>query len=256
MAEPQWKRIATDLESRIRSGEFPPGSYLPHRDQLRREYGGVATNTIAAAARALTEQLLVRRVANKGLLVLDPVPAIVDVPLNVLAPGGLWRWCCQRAGLVGDLVVTGVGREAATADVADLLDLRTGDEVVTRVRQATIDGDTVRLDWAYYPADLVKDSALARLAVTVAGTAAALADLGHAPAVVTHATVWTRPSTTSEAASLKLPRGAHVLAAERVVRDGQDRAVELVRFVANPQRIRIQVHELPFHPVAENPAPA
>ncbi|MFI6317256.1 GntR family transcriptional regulator [Nonomuraea sp. NPDC050556] len=248
MAEPQWKRIATDLESRIRSGEFPPGSYLPHRDQLRQEYGGVATNTIAAATRALTEQLMVRRVANKGLLVLDPRPAIVDVPLNVLANGGLWRWCCQRAGVVGDMKVTDVSREPATAEVAELLDLRAGDEVVMRVRRATIDGTTVRLDHAVYPADLVKDSVLTRPMTIDAGTGAALGDLGHAPGSVAHATVWTRPSTSREAGQLTLPRGAHVLLAERVVLDQEGRAVELLRVVANPQRVRIQTVDAPFRP--------
>ncbi|MFI6813303.1 GntR family transcriptional regulator [Nonomuraea sp. NPDC050328] len=248
MAEPQWKRIASDLAQRIREGEFQPGSYLPHRDQLRQEYGGVATNTIAAAARALTEQLLIRRVANKGLLVLDPQPAIVNVPLNVLAHGRLWRLSCQLAGAVGDMTVTDVERGPASPDVAELLDLRTGDEVVTRVRRATIDGATIRLDRAVYPADLVKDSALTRPATIDTGAGVALAGLGHAPARIARATVWTRPSTSQEAAQLTLPRGAHVLLAECVALDNDGRAVELLRIVTNPQRVRIQTVDAPFPP--------
>lgn len=232
MAEPQWKRIASDLAQRIREGEFPPGSYLPHRDQLREEYGRAGTNTIATATRALTEQLLVRRVANKGLLVLDPTPAVVDLPFNVPDDSDAWRRCCERVGLAGNLIVTGLERGPASADVAELLDLRTGDEVVTRPRRATIDGITVRLDWAIYPGHQVDGAAVPPLTISAGGFA--------------RVTVWSRPSTSEESAMLKLPGGTLVLAADRVVLDVNARAVELVRVVANPRRVRLHVEDTPL----------
>ncbi|SNS98670.1 regulatory protein, gntR family [Asanoa hainanensis] len=39
MPQYRYEQIAEDLEARIESGEFPPGSKLPSRSQLTAHYG-------------------------------------------------------------------------------------------------------------------------------------------------------------------------------------------------------------------------
>lgn len=39
--EAAYEQLAAHLENRIRSGEFPPGSALPSRSTLRKEYGWI-----------------------------------------------------------------------------------------------------------------------------------------------------------------------------------------------------------------------
>ncbi|WP_326822612.1 GntR family transcriptional regulator [Streptosporangium sp. NBC_01756] len=200
----------------------------------------------------LRDEGFIWRVANRGLVVQDRRPVVVDLTLAV-APGntlGPWESTCQHAGVAGQMVMTGVHQEPAAVDVAEALDLRTGDPVVVRSRHATIDGQAVQLDTALYPLALVDGTPVARSGKNVGGIYAALTEAGMVPAVIARQVVGSRPASDDEATQLKLPRGAWVLTVERVTNDAHGRPVELLRFVANPLRVRLLEEGLPLTPPA------
>ncbi|MFB6398325.1 winged helix-turn-helix domain-containing protein [Polymorphospora lycopeni] len=55
---PRYRQIADDLEARITSGEFPPGTHLPAEPDLAHHYD-VGMNTIRRAIQTLREDGLV-----------------------------------------------------------------------------------------------------------------------------------------------------------------------------------------------------
>lgn len=65
--------IVSDMEQRIRSGEYPPGSRLPTTRDLATLYG-VGTSTASKVYLLLRERGLVEGVAGVGVFVVDRVP--------------------------------------------------------------------------------------------------------------------------------------------------------------------------------------
>ena len=68
-----YELVAADLEARIRSGEFPPGSRLPGELALKDEYGR-SLSTVRKAVRLLRERGLVRTRAPLGTFVVAELP--------------------------------------------------------------------------------------------------------------------------------------------------------------------------------------
>ena len=66
--EPKYAAIATDLEQRIRSGEFQPGQALPSQRELSAAYG-VTLMTLRQALGQLTERGLVAQQPGRGTFV-------------------------------------------------------------------------------------------------------------------------------------------------------------------------------------------
>ncbi|MDX3103529.1 UTRA domain-containing protein [Nonomuraea angiospora] len=124
------------------------------------------------------------------------------------------------------------------ADVAELLDLSDGDKVVIRARRATIGDATVRLDEAIYPLSLVHGTPIAEPGQLKSGVYNALAGAGMEPATITRRVISTRPAADAEAKAMKLAPRTYVLAYDQAIADGRGRLIELLRFVANPARVR------------------
>ncbi|TDD15061.1 UTRA domain-containing protein [Nonomuraea diastatica] len=136
-------------------------------------------------------------------------------------------------------MITGkVSTEKVGPDIAELLGLDTADEVVKRHRRATIGDTVVRLDEAIYPHQLVKDTPIAKRGQVPRGIYRALADAGMEPHMVVRRVIAARQATEAEAKALKLVRRALILTYDQVIADRQGTQVELLRFVANPARIR------------------
>jgi GntR family transcriptional regulator len=247
-ADTTYRDVADDLRHQIKTGVYQPGSYLPNADKLMSRYLLGSSNTLSRAYKILLAEGLIRRIPRYGMLVQDPNPQVVDLILhNPHGHGPLpWADCCKQAGLDGLMVTDGVHLVPAGADVAELLGLETGAAVVQRDRHATIGEEVVRLDEAYYPAELVKRTPIASELKVPGGIYATLAQAGHAPAAVARRTVGARLTTGDEAKRLKLAAGAYVLTADQVIADERGRVVEVLRIVANPNRVRFTDEQMPL----------
>ncbi|TMR90611.1 GntR family transcriptional regulator [Nonomuraea basaltis] len=242
----RYPEIADDLRVKILDGTYPPGTYLPSAKELMVRYVIGSRTTLDNVYKTLTAEGLIRRVPRYGMLVLDPTPPVVDLILyNPHGHGPLpWSECCKIAGVEGRMVTNGITSKGADEEVAALLGIDAHTAVVVRGRTATIGDTPVRLDEAIYPRDLVEGTPIATDHKVPGGIYATLAQAGHAPAAVARRTVGARLSTDDEAKRLKLAAGAYVLTADQVIADERGRAVELLRIVANPNRVRFVEQEL------------
>lgn len=68
-----YERVTATLRGRIRDGTYPPGSKLPTRSELRKEFG-VSDIVITFAMRALRQDQLVVTLAGVGVYVADTPP--------------------------------------------------------------------------------------------------------------------------------------------------------------------------------------
>lgn len=82
----KFRVIADDLETRIRAGEFSPGSRLPSKamlmDRYRETLGTVALGTLDKAFSLLREHGLIETRRGSGTYVCDPLPE-VRAPVSV-----------------------------------------------------------------------------------------------------------------------------------------------------------------------------
>jgi GntR family histidine utilization transcriptional repressor len=89
-------RIRTDVEARIRSGEWRPGDRIPFEHELTAQYG-CARMTVSKALQALARNGLIERRRKAGSFVAHPhvqsaVVAIPDVGSRLLAQTGGYRF--------------------------------------------------------------------------------------------------------------------------------------------------------------------
>lgn len=92
------QRIRTDIERRIRSGEWPPGHRIPSEHALMAEYG-CSRMTVNRALTSLAESRLIVRRRKSGSFVSTPNPQIEsvalqipDIPLEVAQRGHAYRF--------------------------------------------------------------------------------------------------------------------------------------------------------------------
>jgi len=70
---PSFREVAIDLRSKIRGGEYPPGTKLPTRDELCALYG-VSKMTVDSAKILLRSEGLIVDRRRGGTVVADPLP--------------------------------------------------------------------------------------------------------------------------------------------------------------------------------------
>lgn len=68
-----YRQIADEMEARIRSGEYLPGTLLPSYKQLAQLYS-VGISTAQAALRVLRERGLTESEPGRGTYVIDRLP--------------------------------------------------------------------------------------------------------------------------------------------------------------------------------------
>ncbi|UUY52784.1 GntR family transcriptional regulator (plasmid) [Streptomyces yangpuensis] len=242
--------LSAELRQRITAGELAVGSKLPTNAQLMAKHG-VSKATVTKAIATLADEGLVYSSKRAGTIVRSTSP--IALPLSrygqVLAPGGAkgpWETATAALGLDGHMKFVSVERVRADSSLAVLLDLREGDELVYRVRQAVImPSDVVQLQHSWYPASIAEAAGLDRDGKVVGGVYGALTSAGHQPTRASE-TVSARMPTEDEAAQLRVGGRVWVIAIERLTRDAQGRALEVMRAVAPADRLQLTYDDLPL----------
>lgn len=247
----RYQQIAAELRSAILRGDYAPGETIPHQMDLCRIYG-VSRGTVRQAVAVLEQEGLVTPVRKRGTVVRDR--RLVRVPLSrysaVLSPSGRlgpWETACAQQGIDARVEVVGVRRQTAPVDIAALLGVPEDTQVVYRRRHMWAGSDVAQVQETWMPHDLVAGTPLARARKVTGGVYAMLRQLGHPPAVVTE-TVRARLPTAEESQVLGLGASTPVLALERVTRDHQGVALEVLRVAANADRVEMVYDDLPLTP--------
>ncbi|MCX4721987.1 GntR family transcriptional regulator [Streptomyces virginiae] len=242
--------LSADLRRRIEAGEFAVGSKLPTNAQLMADHG-VAKATVTKAIGTLADEGLVYSSKRAGTIVrsTSPVPLPLSRYGQVLTPGGTagpWEAAAAALGLDGRMQFVSVERVRADSNLAALLALTEGDELVYRVRHAVVlPTDVVQLQHAWYPASIAEAAGLDRNGKVEGGIYAALAAVGLEPAT-TSETVGARVPTEDEATELRIGGRVWVITMERITRDAQGRALEVMRAVAPADRLQLIYDNLPL----------
>ncbi len=84
--KPKYQQFANNIVSRISSGEFPWGTFLPSERALTKEFG-ISRITVRSGLDSLVNQKYLALVSGKGYLVQDIPQEPVRATLNI---GGLW----------------------------------------------------------------------------------------------------------------------------------------------------------------------
>lgn len=246
----RYQQIAAELRSAILRGDIAPGETIPHQLDLCETYG-VSRWTVRQAVALLEQEGLVTPVRKRGTVVRDR--RLVRVPLSrysaVMSPGrlGPWETACESQGIEARVEVVGVQRRAAPVDIAALLGVPEDTQVVYRRRHMWAGSDVAQVQETWMPHDLVAGTPLARAGKVRGGVYAMLTQLGHPPAAVTE-TVRARVPTAEESSLLGLGASTPVLALERVTRDHQGVALEVLRVAANADRVEMVYDDLPLTP--------
>jgi GntR family transcriptional regulator len=244
-----YRDLAADLRRRIADGEFPAGSTLPRIEDLEAEFG-LSRQTVRAAIAELANEGLVTPIRKRGTVVRDR--STIRIPLsrygNVLEPGGTkgpWESACAAQGLDGRMKVIGVEREPATDELAALLEVSPGTELVHRRRHALIGEDIAQIQNVWYVAELAERAGIAGTGKVVGGVFGALTAAGTPPFTADER-VNGRMPTLDEANELKIGAGVPLLAVERITRSADRQVLEVLRVVAPADRTELLYDNLPL----------
>lgn len=246
-SRPVYEQVALALKRDIADGALPPGAQLPSFQALRERFG-VSITTAQRALRILKDEGLIEGRVGEGNFVQEKRRHFAHSS-SYVAPteSGRWAWGDEAAaqGMKGSQRMKDVREVPAPEEVADRLNLTTGDPVVLRPRVMLLDGDPVELVDSYYPVDIARDTPLARSGRMKGGSPAVLAGIGHA-GVEYDEKVKAGKATLEEAHALNLPGGTPVLRLARTVFDAEGQAVEACFMVLNGDRIELS-YRLPVH---------
>jgi GntR family transcriptional regulator len=151
-----YRRIADDLRTQIRDGQYAPGDLLPTQQELSDRYG-VARMTTRQALAELVSEGLVRSHQGKGMVVRGR-QHMVYRPQREYEP----RTSAEMDRFMSTLYQEGrnpsqtidVAIVPAPALVADRLGIEHNDRVVVRRRVRSIDGEPFNINDTYYLYDL------------------------------------------------------------------------------------------------------
>ena len=152
MAVPLYRQIAEDLREQIDSGQLKPGQQLGTELELRERYNA-SRNTIRDALKWLTARGLIEGRAGQGTFVsqaLDPFVTTLSGSYETVGRGS--DLADKRKFAVSE---PRVEVQAAKGEMAAMLGLREGHEVVSRQEIRHIDGTLWSLQTSFYPRELV-----------------------------------------------------------------------------------------------------
>jgi DNA-binding GntR family transcriptional regulator len=148
---PKYAQITGELQRRIQSGEYPPGSLLPSEHQLSAEFG-TARPTVVRALRELRQAGWIDTQQGKGSFVRGR-PALARVSAERRGQSELDRDESREAG---ELI--SAGPSSAPARVAALLGVPVGAELASRRRLIRQDGEASEIVTWWLPPELASQA--------------------------------------------------------------------------------------------------
>ena len=230
---PKYAKIITEVQRRIESGEYPPGSLLPSEHQLSAEFG-TARPTVVRALRILRQEGWIDTQQGKGSFVRGR-PALAGISTERRGQAELDR---DESREPGELI--SATTSPAPARVAALLDVDQGAELVSRrrlIRQD--DGEASEIVTWWLPPSLAEQAGLTSPDPVRGGIRSLLGRTSGLRIDHVVEQVTARRADPQEAKLLGIPRSAPVLALYVSARDASGRPV-LVLDVAMPG----DLHEL------------
>lgn len=217
------------MKARIGSGELAPGDYLPGELELCAELS-VSRITVKRALNDLANAGLVVRERGRGTRVADTQgQQIVDAALEG------WLENISAMGRNTSVEVLEFGYVPATVEVATALSVEPGAAVQRAVRMRRLNNEPMSHLLTYVPEAI--------------GRQFKREDLGNKPllklleqAGVTVASAWqsisARLADPDVAMALAVPTGSALIEVRRIVRDSNERPVEMIRVLYRPDVYR------------------
>lgn len=242
------EEIATVLRDRIHNHELQAGTRLSTLEEYADEYG-VNRNTISKAFSILKgEGLIEYRGGRAGTFVRER--RVIRVPLSryskVLTPNGQrgpWETATAEQGLDGRMVAVSVTTETAPAHIAHALDLDEGGLAVRRTRHAKIGDEVVQVQHAWYPLSVAEAAGLDRPGKVEGGAFGALSAAGLVPTEADEV-ITARLPIKEEADQLAIGATVPVLLVERVTRERDGQALELLQIIGAADRLELVYDKL------------
>ena len=151
---PKYARVIEELQRRMESGEYPPGSLLPSEHQLAAEFG-IARPTVVRALRVLRQDGWIDTEQGKGSFVRGR-PALAGMASARRGEAELDRDESQETG---ELVEAGMA--VPPRRVSALIGSPTGGELLCRRRLVREDGEASELVTWWVPPGLAEGTDLA-----------------------------------------------------------------------------------------------
>jgi len=227
MPEPMYRQIADELRRRIEAGEIEPGSKLPTEFELRDQFSA-SRNTVRDAVRALTSQGLVITRPGQGSFVVDTIIPF-EITLSRDSDTGLgggegiaYMEAAKAQARKPEEGALRVEIHAATGRIGSELQLKEGDQVVSRNQTLRIDGKPWSMQTSFYPMEFVTKGAirLVQAAIIESGSVRYVAETLGFEQVGYRDKITARPPNQGEVAFFKLPEvGVSVLETSRTAYD-------------------------------------
>jgi GntR family transcriptional regulator len=151
---PKYAQVIAELQRRIESGEYPPGSLIPSEHQLSAEFG-TARPTVVRALRVLRQEGWIETQQGKGSFVRGR-PALAEVAVARRGQAELDR---DEAREGGELV--SVGLAVPLPRIAAMLGWPEDRELVCRRRLVRQDGEASEVVTWWFPPELAEGTGLA-----------------------------------------------------------------------------------------------
>jgi DNA-binding GntR family transcriptional regulator len=225
---PPYRHIADDLRAAIAAGEYPQGSKLPRVVDLVARYG-VSRQTVRSAIGVLEAEGLVQAITSRGTVV-RPRPE----RRRIVRHRGAFRdelgyFFSDDAAGWRELRPSVVEYRPAPADIAEVLGIEVGDEVLVRDRLVGDREQPARRQatTSYLPADITRGTMLEQPQTGPGGIYDRLEwDMGHGPLSWAEQ-IQGRAPTGRDVDELALPPGVVVLRVLRVTTSAAGRVVEV-----------------------------
>jgi GntR family transcriptional regulator len=244
---PAYRQIADHLRAAILGGRLAAGDQLPSERALMSTYGA-ARGTVRQAIATLRTEGLVDIEQGRGAFVRRRPPVqrkAYDRFARRHRDAGKAAYLIEleEEGRRPEVEVLEITPAPAPAEIARLLQVPEGSQVLVRRRRYLADGQPMELATSYLPWELVQGTKITEANTGPGGIYARLEEMGHQLKRFTE-DVRARMPLPEEARALQLPPGVPVFLLVRVAYDVEDRPVEVCDTVMAADRYVLS-YELP-----------
>jgi GntR family transcriptional regulator len=244
---PAYRQIADQLRAGIVGGRLSAGEQLPSERTLMETYGA-ARGTVRQAIATLRAEGLIDIEHGRGAFVRRRPPVYRKAHDRFArrhrdAGKAAYLAELEEEGRRPEVQVLEVGPAPAPPEIARLLQVPEGSQVLVRRRRYLADGQPMELATSYLPWELVQGTKITEADTGPGGIYARLEEMGHRLKRFTE-DVRARMPLPEETRALQLPQGVPVIVLVRVAYDLGDTPVEVCDTVMASDRYVLS-YELP-----------